>query len=98
MKQKNETLRFLTYFHTYCINKHKNRTTKIFTVSGLDNDICLCDQCSDLAEKTLKNRDNCTKSPKPPCRKCPDNCHGDEARERVRKIMMYSGLKHLLRK
>ena len=58
----------------------------------------LCQECSDLREYAFLRLERCTfRDGKPTCANCPIHCYGPEMRERVRKVMRYSGPRMLLR-
>lgn len=79
----------------YCSKKEKNKE--------------LCPQCKELIEYSKQRLDNCPFGKnKPSCKKCPKHCYKKEFREKIRKVMRYSGpriilhnpkefLRHLLR-
>ncbi|QNO14619.1 nitrous oxide-stimulated promoter family protein [Alkalicella caledoniensis] len=95
-----EARTFITFFSIYCENKHLEKEKKSVTFKnfGANKEIFLCEECELLATSTLLNRISCPKNPKPSCRKCPDNCHGPDVKSKVRKVMMYSSLRRLLKK
>lgn len=52
----------------------------------------LCQDCSGLLEYARKRLDLCKYGDnKPTCEKCPIHCYKPEMREKVKKIMRYSG-------
>lgn len=64
----------------YCERKHK-------TESG-----SLCEECADLKEYSMERLDHCQFGEgKPTCRKCTIHCYRPAMREKIRKVMGFSG-------
>lgn len=58
----------------------------------------LCPECSALLEYTGKRLDKCPfQAGKTTCARCPVHCYQPEMREKIRKIMRYSGPRMLWR-
>jgi predicted amidophosphoribosyltransferase len=68
-----------TMIKMYCKNFHAS-----------NNEIC--ENCSELLEYADKRLDTCRfGEDKPTCEKCTIHCYKPEMREKVRKVMRYSG-------
>ena len=68
---------------TYCRRKEGNRQ--------------LCAECSEMLDYALRRLDRCKfGGNKPTCRKCPVHCYRPDMRERIRRIMRWSGPRMLL--
>ena len=68
----------------YCKGNHK------------ENDL-LCSECRQLLDYALKRIDKCHFGlKKPVCAKCTVHCYKPEMRNRVRKVMRYSGPRMIL--
>src|SRR5512141_1130574 len=53
---------------------------------------CLCNECAELLSYALQRIEKCPfKDDKPTCRSCPVHCYKKDMRERVRRMMAYSG-------
>jgi hypothetical protein len=57
----------------------------------------LCPDCAELLEHGIQRRAVCPLDPKPTCRNCHIHCYTPLYRQRIRKIMAYSGRKMILR-
>jgi Nitrous oxide-stimulated promoter len=57
----------------------------------------LCEDCRELHSYAMKRLENCPyKKDKPACSKCTTHCYKPEMRERVKKVMRYSGPRMIL--
>ena len=52
----------------------------------------LCGECKELLDYGRKRLEMCPYDPKPKCRDCPTHCYRKEYRDRVRKVMKFSGM------
>lgn len=69
----------------YCRDHHSSRDE-------------LCEQCSRLHEYAMRRLDHCVfKDDKPTCKKCPVHCYKMDMREEMRRVMIYSGPRIMLR-
>ncbi|MFW9918814.1 MAG: nitrous oxide-stimulated promoter family protein [Candidatus Thorarchaeota archaeon] len=72
--------------HLYCEKKHDSTPGT------------LCASCQDLLRYSHHRLDHCTYGElKPTCRKCEKHCYRPEMRERIRRVMRFSGPRLLLR-
>lgn len=57
----------------------------------------LCHECKQLSAYAMQRLDKCPyQERKPTCAQCPIHCYKPEMRERVRRVMRYSGPRMLL--
>lgn len=67
----------------YCRGQHKSKT--------------LCPECSQLRDYAHQQLDRCTfGEKKEKCMYCPIHCYEPEMREKIRKVMRYSGPRMML--
>lgn len=52
----------------------------------------LCQECRELLLYAKGRLERCPYDPKPACKDCPTHCYKREMRDRVRRIMRYSGI------
>lgn len=58
----------------------------------------MCDNCEELFDYTCQRIDNCILgNKKTTCAKCPIHCFKPEYKDRIRKVMRYSGPKMIYR-
>lgn len=62
-----------------------------------DKPIALCPECTKLLKYGLAMRLRCPLDPKPMCKKCLNPCYKPEYREKVRKVMRFSGMRMIKR-
>ena len=64
----------------------------IYCQSNCKTQLTLCDDCKEILDYIWKKLDNCQyKIRKPRCNKCPRHCYSVSKREKIKKIMRYSG-------
>jgi hypothetical protein len=91
-------LRTLALFTAvYCNNHHQDlQKTKLaqrklpVTVPELAR-YRYCADCRGLLNYALDRRLSCPLEPKPSCRECPHNCYAQLQRDKIRKVMAFSG-------
>jgi len=72
-----------TMVRLYCRKHHRNET--------------LCEECSDLLAYAKSRIDHCPEgSLKPFCSRCVIHCYAPDYREKIRKVMRFSGPRMLL--
>ena len=85
------------FLQTYCTSKHKNQsdiTKKIlYDNQSFDTTLCLCDECLELFDYSIKKLQECPYEEKPRCRNCKTPCYEKQQWKTLAKIMRYSGLK-----
>lgn len=52
----------------------------------------LCPECDDLLHYCLDRLEKCPYNPKPKCKDCPTHCYCPDYRERIRRVMRFSGI------
>jgi len=77
MEKEKNTVRAM--IQLYCKENHKSRDK-------------LCTECDELHSYAMKRLESCPyKEEKPPCSKCTTHCYKPEMRDRIIKVMRYSG-------
>jgi hypothetical protein len=90
------------FVHFYCRRRHAERPRDRFELKAVDVDavvgspVSLCAECRRLLAHAMTKRLACPMSPKPACKHCPKHCYHPAYRQRIRKIMRYSGTRMLL--
>lgn len=51
-----------------------------------------CPECEELLQYAIERRARCPYDPKPACKHCVTHCYKPEYRQRIRKIMRFSGI------
>ena len=67
--------------------KKRFESGRYFPKGGPD----LCDECSKLLGYAAGKRAACPYDPKPACRKCPTHCYKNGYREKMQRVMRFSG-------
>ncbi|MGI6225075.1 MAG: nitrous oxide-stimulated promoter family protein [Peptococcales bacterium] len=89
MEKKDHDIKILLDFiKVYCRENHKNKE-KVFIEKF---NASLCDECTELAEYGVKRRMLCPKKPKPTCKRCTTPCYAPKYKERIKKVMKFSGI------
>ncbi len=83
----------------FCQENHRAEAKEAFTIKderiqqALDyKGLVLCKDCQKLLNHGITKLLMCPYDPKPACKKCPAHCYHPEYRERIRKVMRFSGL------
>jgi len=79
-----------TFIKVYCRQNHLKN-------GGAANASGLCPACHDLLAYALKRNEKCPLDPKPRCKNCEVHCYKPEMRERIKKVMKFSGIYYLKR-
>ena len=98
-RKKGSELRVLRDFiAVYCRENHRTEDKSPFTVKDSrlrdalgDKDLMLCNDCGKLLNHGTAKLMLCPYEPKPTCRKCPTHCYAPRYREKVRRVMRFSG-------
>lgn len=78
----------LDFIKVYCTQNHyKNEKEYVEEYKAF-----LCPDCKDLAQYAVKRRMLCRKDPKPTCKKCDTPCYSPRYKERIKKVMKFSGI------
>ena len=89
------------FVEVYCAKYHGDALREPFTVGGIDispttlGKRLLCAECQSLLRHAVAKRARCPLEPKPACRVCPVHCYAPKMREKIRKVMAFSG-RHLM--
>ena len=57
----------------------------------------LCEECGEILQYAIDRIKNCKLVPKPSCRKCKVHCFKDKYREKIKKVMRFSGIYYVKR-
>ena len=86
------------FINIYCREKHGQNEREPFPLIDErlheilgKKKLLLCDECSKLLNHGIAKLILCPYDPKPTCRKCPTHCYAPGYRERVRRVMRFSG-------
>ena len=99
-KNKAKDLRVLRDFiSVFCRQNHRQEDRDVFhakddklrQVLG-DKELVLCKDCSRLFNHGSAKLLLCPYDPKPMCKKCTTHCYAPGYREKIRKVMRFSGL------
>ena len=97
-RKKRKDARVLANFvRIFCREQHKEQVKEPFQIQDDElqaelYDLKLCPECARLLEHGLAKLSLCPYEPKPTCRKCPTHCYAPGYRDRVRKVMRFSGM------
>lgn len=88
MERKDKDIKILLDFITvYCRENHKEVEQHYVPELQVD----LCSDCEELAVYGVKRRRLCPKNPKPSCKNCDTPCYGPAYKDKIKKIMKFSG-------
>ena len=82
----------------FCNNKHKSRPKDHWDLKNRtspineSNSLKLCQECSDLLDYSIKQREKCMLDPKPLCKRCKIHCYSSDYRLKIKEVMKYSGM------
>jgi len=87
-----------TFICIFCRENHQTEDRTVFSykadgwrqVMG-DKELVLCQDCSGLLKHGIAKLLLCPYDPKPMCKKCKTHCYAPGYREKVRKVMRFSG-------
>jgi len=89
MDKKDKDIKVVLDFITiYCRENHKNVEKNFIE----EINATLCPDCKELALYAVKRRRLCPKNPKPACKKCDTPCYAPKYKEKIRKVMKFSGI------
>jgi uncharacterized CHY-type Zn-finger protein len=87
------------FIDIYCREKHKKQVKEAFPISNdrlrkvlRNEELTLCGDCIKLLSHGIAKLLICPYDPKPKCKKCKTHCFAPGYRERIRKVMRFSGL------
>ncbi|WP_455277921.1 nitrous oxide-stimulated promoter family protein [[Eubacterium] cellulosolvens] len=82
----------------FCDKKHKSRAKNQWDpqrgtyLNYRSNSPKLCQECSDLLDYSIKQREKCPLDPKPLCKRCKIHCYSSDYRLKIKEVMRYSGM------
>ncbi len=86
VKSKDKDIRILeTFISVYCKQNHIKCGVEIYKDG-------LCRECYDVLEYAKYKREHCTIEEKPMCKHCKIHCYSPNMREKIKKIMRFSGI------
>ncbi|MFZ5945483.1 MAG: nitrous oxide-stimulated promoter family protein [Bacillota bacterium] len=83
----------IDFIKVYCRENHKGIPKETIPPYNVP----LCSDCWELALYAEKRRKYCPKIPKPACKKCDTPCYAPKYKEKIRKIMKFSGIYYIKR-
>lgn len=87
----------IRFVFIFCRENHDSQKTS-FTFKRISSDeidtknVLLCPECTRLVKYALSMRLRCPYNPKPMCKKCPTHCYRADYRDKIRRIMKFSGI------
>jgi hypothetical protein len=87
-KKNNDIKILLDFINVYCRENHSSHKKELLDEFNLN----LCNECRELALYAVKRRQVCPKDPKPACKKCDTPCYAPKYKEKIRKVMKFSGI------
>ena len=97
-EKKRKDVRVLADFvRIFCREQHGSATRSQFEIKDgrLQEELAnleLCAECAHLLEHGVAKLSLCPYEPKPTCRKCAAHCYAPGYREKVKKVMRFSGM------
>ena len=86
------------FISIFCRENHRVEDKDIFPIRDArllqvlgDKKLVLCQDCGKLLNHGIAKLIMCPYNPKPMCKKCPTYCYASGYRERIRKVMRFSG-------
>jgi len=73
------------FISIYCRENHLKQGIEVYK-NGY------CKECYGLLQYALKKNENCPFDPKPQCKHCKVHCYSKEMRQKIRKVMKFSGI------
>jgi len=87
------------FISIFCRENHRAEVKDTFPIKDIrlrhclgDKDLVLCRDCGKLLSHGIAKLLICPYDPKPMCKKCETHCYAPGYREKIRKIMRFSGL------
>jgi Nitrous oxide-stimulated promoter len=84
----------------HCADRHRGEERSSLSSEMAElfpKGVSLCADCRALVEYALLKRRRCPLDPKPACKHCHVHCYGSEHREKMKRIMAFSGRKMIMR-
>ncbi len=87
------------FVEIFCRENHRDESREPLAASDPnlrfalgDRDPAVCADCRKLLQHSISKRIQCPYDPKPMCKKCPTHCYAPGYREKMRRVMRFSGL------
>jgi hypothetical protein len=95
-KKRKDARVLADFVRIYCREQHRSQIRRPFEIQDprLQSELAglvLCEECTRLLEHGAAKLSLCPYEPKPSCRKCPSHCYAPGYREKVKKVMRFSG-------
>lgn len=98
-KKEKEVVVLAKFVQIYCSENHRDEAKEAFDIKDKrlrkilsEKNIDLCSDCSKLLNHGIAKLMLCPYQPKPSCKKCETHCYAPGYREKVRKVMRFSGI------
>lgn len=98
-KKEKDIVVLADFVAIFCRENHANESKDAFAIKDErlskileDKELKLCRQCHKLLSHGAAKLMLCPYDPKPTCKKCPTHCYAPGYRERIRKVMRFSGM------
>lgn len=85
------------FIAVYCREHHLKAGNASNQHTHLDQGREYCPDCYALLNYALQRNERCPLVPKPVCRHCTVHCYKVEKREKIRKVMKFSGIYYIKR-
>jgi len=85
------------FIRIFCERNHSDNDKALVQASGKAGEFLegeplrLCSECKKLLLHAVGKTIMCPYDPKPRCKKCPTHCYAGGYRERIKKVMRFSG-------
>jgi hypothetical protein len=82
----------------FCDNKHKSRPKNHWDPQNRtrpiheSNSSKLCQECSDLLDYSINQREKCPLDPQPLCKRCKIHCYSSDYLLKIKEVMRHSGM------
>jgi hypothetical protein len=96
-KEMSDIRTLMRFVGIYCREQHHGPkvpfSLKQFDIKRIEKkEILVCIECKQLLAYGIGMRLKCPHDPKPMCKKCESQCHKGAYRDKIRKIMKFSGM------
>jgi hypothetical protein len=96
-KEKDDIRTLMKFVSIFCRENHKGEKApfsfKLLDTKEIDEkEVSLCPECSRLLTYGLTMRVKCPHDPKPMCKKCDTQCYRGDYKDKIRKVMKFSGI------
>ncbi|MCX8116781.1 MAG: nitrous oxide-stimulated promoter family protein [Desulfobacterota bacterium] len=96
-REKEDIRTLMRFVEIYCRENHDGERApfsfRLYDLKTIhEKEIFLCPDCQRLLTYGLTMRLRCPYDPKPMCKKCQTQCYKGDYKEKIRKIMKFSGM------